>query len=401
MEMISKLLRADTTSFGILTGYAGTGKTTLLKVLADLHGAPLILTPTGKAAVRVAEATGLEAMTVHRWIYKADEDPRTGELGWMRKPMEEILEHAPANRLVVIDEASMVSESIWGDVWAVAQRVGLKVLLVGDPFQIPPVSKQDDRASFAALGLKTPYRADLTEVVRQALDSPIVRASMLIRQGEEEAMEAVLALPGVESKDLVPKFLGLSPSRALIAWRNETRQRLNYAVRQELGRPSRDLAVGEPLLVMFNNYDLDRFNGEVVDFGGWIEVPRDQMAIRNAAKNLSIMASYGLARIDGVMFPTLISPEEVFSQVGGMPPKTMATYSKIYARHHFGFEKNTPSFLSANFGYCLTAHKAQGSEWGDVVVVIEPGMKWLDLEGRRWLYTSVTRARNNVQICFL
>jgi exodeoxyribonuclease-5 len=398
LKMVDALLAHDRPAFAVLTGYAGTGKTTMLKVVAELHGAPLILTPTGKAAVRVAEATGLAAMTIHRWVYKANEDPRTGDLGWARKPLDEILEHVPMNRLVVVDEASMISDTIWQDIWMLAEKIGLKVLLVGDPFQLAPVKPEDK--SFAALNLKTPFRADLVEVVRQALDNPIVRASMLVRAGEEEAMEAVLALPGVDYKNLVPKFLGLSPNRALIAWRNDTRQQLNYAVRDALGRPKLDLAPGEPLLVMFNNYDLDRFNGEVVDFGGWMTPPGDQIAVRNAAKNLSVMASYGLARIDGVVFPTLLSPEEVFSQVKGMPPKTMAVYSRVYARQSLGYTQHTPSFLSANFGYCLTAHKAQGSEWKDVVVVIEHGMKWLDLEGRRWLYTAITRARDNVWVCF-
>lgn len=397
IEMVATLLKSEGAAFGVLTGYAGTGKTTVLRVLADVYGHPLVLTPTGKAAVRVTEATALEARTIHRFMYKANEDPETGELGWNRKDLTEVAEHIPENRLVVVDEASMVSDSVWRDIWALAEKLLLRVLLVGDPFQIPPV-KPDDKY-FSALALKTPHRANLTEVVRQALDNPILWASMKIREGEEETMEAFAALPGVDRGELVARFLQMAPSRALIAWRNTTRQALNQEVRRTLGLSDRDLVVGEPLLVMLNNYDLDRFNGEVVDFAGWVNPPGDQMAVRNAAKNLSSMASYGLAKVAGVNFSVLVSPEDVFCQTGGMPPKTMSTYSKVYARQRMGYGKLTPSFLAANFGYCLTAHKAQGSEWDEVAVVVEPGMKWLNPEGRRWLYTALTRAKKKAYLC--
>jgi exodeoxyribonuclease-5 len=294
----------------------------------------------------------------------------------------------------------MVTDQVWGDLWSVCHAIGVKVLLVGDRFQLAPV-KPDDKAFSCLTSLKTNYRTDLTEVVRQALDNPIIRASMMIREGEEEAMDAIGLLPSTPAKALIPQFLALDPNRALIAWRNETRGRLNAACRTALNQPEEDIAVGEPLLVMYNNYILDRFNGEVVEFAGWEMDPRHQIAVRNAPKNLSIFARYGLARIKDIIQPALMSPEEVFSQVLDMPPKTMAFYSRVYAHDVFGYErKQEPSHLSANFGYCLTAHKAQGSEWNDVMVVIEPGMKWLETEGRRWLYTAITRARQNVRICF-
>src|SRR3954466_1103792 len=82
------------------TGYAGTGKTTLLKVLANEIGSPLFLTPTGKAALRLKEATGFEASTIHRWMYRAEEDKRSGKMAFVRKPTEEI--DRPSNKLIVV-----------------------------------------------------------------------------------------------------------------------------------------------------------------------------------------------------------------------------------------------------------------------------------------------------------
>src|SRR5688572_5722404 len=336
LKMVSALLDDDNPAFGVLTGYAGTGKTTLLKVLADQEGAPLILTPTGKAAMRVSEATGgLPASTIHRWLYKPGEDLKTGDPIWTKKPMDEIAGTLPGNGLIVVDEASMVSDQLWGDLWGICHTIGLKVLLVGDRFQLAPV-RPENQAFSTLTSLKTQYRTDLTEVVRQAMDNPIVRASMLIREGEEEAMEAVGSLPSSPSRQLIEQFLKMDANRALIAWRNETRQKLNLACRKQLGRPLEDIAVGEPLLVMNNNYILDRFNGEVVEFAGWEQPPQHQIAVRNAPKNLSIFASYGLGRIRDIIQPAFISPEEVFSQTLEMPAKTMAFYSRVYARDVFG-----------------------------------------------------------------
>lgn len=400
VQMVDRLLDDDNPAFGVLTGFAGTGKTTLLRVIAEKYDAPLILCPTGKAAIRVKEATGgLDACTIHKYLYKPVEDPKTGDPIWAKKPIDEI--DLPANGLVVVDEASMVGDQLWRDIWSLCSKIGLKVLLVGDRFQLAPVKPED--GGFSTLtSLVTPYRADLTEVVRQALDNPIIKASMLIRDSEEGTMEAIMGMRSVAPGKLVEEFLSMAPSKALIVWRNATRQLLNLQVRKALAQPDDDIAPGEPLLVMYNNYDLDRFNGEVVQFDKWLTVPAGQIAVRNSQKNLSMMASYGLASIKDLDVPAMLSPEVVFDRVGGMPAKTMGFYSKVHARDRMGYEKQRePTYLSANFGYALTAHKAQGSEFDDVLVVIEGGMKWLDPDGRRWLYTSLTRAKQNTSICFL
>ena len=382
----------------LTNGYVVTHNTTLLKAIADVHGTPQILAPTGKAAIRVTEATGLPASTIHRWLYKATEDPKTGEPKWDRKPLDEIA--MPPNGIVIIDEASMLTDRIWADIWGLCRTIGFKVLLVGDPFQLSPV-KPDDKA-FSALALGTPYRAQLTEVVRQALDNPIIRASMMIRQSEDGILGALDILPTTKPSALIEDFISMAPSRALVTWMNITRKKLNQDVRKALKRSQDDLEPGEPLLVMYNNYNLDRFNGEVVNFKGWVQTPKEQIPVRDAYKNLSVWASYGIAEVEGVEVVATLSPEEVFGRLGEMPPKKTTFYGKVYARDYFGYEKNLePSHLAANFGYCLTCHKAQGSQWQDVMVVIEPGLRMFSLEGRRWIYTSLTRARKNARLCLL
>lgn len=403
LAMVEGLVGLDDPAFAVLTGYAGTGKTTLLQVVADEHGSPLVLTPTGKAALRVHEATGLEASTIHRWLYKASEDPKTGEVRWQKRPLDDV--HLPANRLIVVDEASMVNEEVWADIWWLASAVGCKVLLVGDPFQLGPV-KQEGRAFNALRDLRTERRTALTEVVRQALDSPIIRASMLIRSGELGALEALSeVLDTVPRSRLVDAFLGMAPSRALVAHRNQTRHQLNQEVRARLGCDPRHLRPREPLLVLFNNYQVDRFNGEIVTFERWSEVPGEPAPVRDRHKNLSVMVGFGRAVVDGA--EVILTQEEVFGQTGGMPMPTLARAAKDHAVYQWGYDRKfAPTYLNANLGYCLTAHKAQGSEFDDVLVVVEGSIGWgsggiYGVEGRHHLYTAVTRAKKRVQVCFL
>lgn len=403
LAMIEELVGLEDPAFAVLTGYAGTGKTTLLQHVAAEHGSPLVLTPTGKAALRVHEATGLEASTIHRWLYQANEDPKTGEVRWQKRPLDDV--HLPANRLIVVDEASMVNEEVWADIWWLASAVGCKVLLVGDPFQLGPVN-QEGRAFNALKHLKTSRRVALTEVVRQALDSPIIRASMLIRQGEQGTLEALSeVLDTVSRNQLVDSFLAMAHSRALVAHRNQTRHQLNREVRERIGCDRRALRPGEPLLVLFNNYQVDRFNGEVVTFEKWTEAPGEPVAVRDRYKNISIMAGFGRARVDGA--EVMLTQEEIFGETTGMPMPTLARAAKDHAVYKWGYDRKfAPSYLNANLGYCLTAHKAQGSEFEDVLVVIEPSIGWgsggiYGEEGRHHLYTAVTRAKKRVKVCFL
>ncbi len=404
-SMVRALLQEGDSSYGILSGYAGTGKTTMLKVVAEEFGIPAIMTPTGKASLRVAEATSLPAMTIHRWLYRATENPKTGDLMFSKKPIDEI--QLPENGLVVIDEASMVGEQLWMDVWGLCSALGLKVLLVGDRFQLPPVRREGGEwTSFSTLtNLKTPHRTDLTEVCRQALDSPIIRASMLIRQSDFDAIDAVSSLPQVHRGELVDRFLSMDESRALIAHKNETRRALNLEVRSRLGYKEGVLEAGEPLLVLFNNYQVDRFNGEVVDFDEWHIDPGTPQAVRDRWKNLAALLTFGLASDEGQT--VMLSQEEVFGQTGGLPEHTISRSAKDYAVGQLGYNrKEAPSHLNANLGYCLTCHKAQGSEWRDVLVCIEGsvGLRTggvYGFDGRRWLYTAITRARQNVVLSFV
>src|SRR4030081_326861 len=151
-----------------LFGYAGTGKTTLAKHIADgIDGKVLFAAFTGKAACVMRSKGCHSASTIHSLIYKARE---TGE----EMPSFELWDDAPASkaRLIIIDECSMVDAELARDL----QSFDVPLLVLGDPAQLPPIQGG---------GFFTNAEPDamLTEVHRQAQDDPIVRLSMLVREG--------------------------------------------------------------------------------------------------------------------------------------------------------------------------------------------------------------------------
>jgi len=151
-----------------LFGYAGTGKTTLAKHLAEsIEGKVLFAAFTGKAASVMRSKGCHGATTIHSLIYKARDSGR-------ETPTFELWGEAPASKakLIIIDECSMVDAELARDLMS----FGVPLLVLGDPAQLPPIQG-------GGFFTSTKPDAMLTEVHRQAQDDPIVRLSMMIRAG--------------------------------------------------------------------------------------------------------------------------------------------------------------------------------------------------------------------------
>src|SRR6186713_3694130 len=227
-----------------LFGYAGTGKTTLARHIADgVDGEVKFAAFTGKAALVMRNKGCDEASTIHSLIYRARE---SGE----EQPSFELWDDAPASKakLIVIDECSMVDAELGRDLMS----FGVPVLVLGDPAQLPPVQGG---------GFFTDVEPDamLTEVHRQAQDDPIVRLSMAVRAGER-------LQPGRYGETEVLRKVDLDPQRVLeadqvLVGRNITRRSYNKRMRERRGFEGDMPSAGDKLVCLRNNRKKGLFNG--------------------------------------------------------------------------------------------------------------------------------------------
>ncbi|HLH99078.1 MAG TPA: AAA family ATPase [Xanthobacteraceae bacterium] len=343
--------RGDTPPLFRLFGYAGTGKTTLAKHLAeDVDGKVLFAAFTGKAALVMRRKGCAGASTIHSLIYKPLE--RESET-----PTFELWDDAPASsaKLIVIDECSMVDAELARDLMSF--RVPLLVL--GDPAQLPPIQGG---------GFFTDAEPDvmLTEVHRQAQDDPIVRLSMQIRAGER-------LVPGTYGASQVVQRDALDPQRVIeadqvLVGRNATRRAYNGRMRERRGFSEAMPMQGDKLVCLRNNRRKGLLNG-----GLWLiaEKPKTRRQILNMRLKPE---EDGLAKIIKVS----VRPECFTGEIDKL---------------EWPVRKRHDEF---DFGYVLTVHKAQGSQWDDVVLFDE-SFAFPDSRAR-WLYTGVTRAAKRLTV---
>jgi exodeoxyribonuclease-5 len=334
-----------------LFGYAGTGKTTLARHLAEhADGEVKFAAFTGKAASVMRGKGCRGASTIHGLIYRARE---SGE----EIPSFDLWDDAPASKaeLIIIDECSMVDAELGRDLLS----FGVPVLVLGDPAQLPPIQGG---------GFFTEAEPDamLTEVHRQAQDDPIVRLSMEIRAGD--CLE-----PGRYGETQVIRKVDLDPERVLMAdqvlvGRNATRRAYNIRMRERRGFTDTMPAAGDKLVCLRNNRKKGLFNG-----GLWSVKERG-------------------ARRTGIMTLRLL-PDDDTGARGVKVSVRPECFSGGIEKLDWARRKPYDEF---DYGYVLTVHKAQGSQWDDVVLFDE---SFAFLESReRWLYTGVTRAAKKLTV---
>ena len=393
LAMVKRLLACDRTTLGIIGGYGGTGKTYILKKIAEQVGTPIIITPTGKAAQRVHQLTGLAASTIHRWQYRPLLNDDTGGLEFERlAPSEMSVGEAG---LVIVDEGSMVGKDLFGDVWEACQDLRLKLLVIGDSFQLPPVEPGLARGAkpWSLLDPKNTSPSHyvlLDEIVRQAADSVVIKIATAIRAGD--VLAAMKMTPQIPTKDFIHEAAKVrAKGGGVIVHRNATRHWANAGIRAEMGYSDSSLSPGEPLLVRKNCYQLGVFNGETLDFVDWAELSNTKHTCYDRWKKIRETSRFGIARLrnpdTGQEVKAVLAQEEVWGRMNCGTAAIEATAEVLY--------RGVP-FLHCNFGYVSTVHSAQGSENDTVLLGLEPSVRFdgdRREEGLRFLYTSATRAR--------
>ena len=397
LEATRRMMATNSHGALVVVGYAGTGKTTMLQFVAREHGIPACIAPTGKAALRIRETTGLDASTIHRFIYRPIEDPQTGQTKFVRKTPEEIEAQIPRSRLLVLDEASMVGPDVWNDVIAVSKHHDLRLLVVGDGFQLPPVQAPNAPPfsvllpAFAEqLGAQ---RVEMTEVLRQAQDSPIIRASMQLRKGI--GIHALNEIKKIQHNEIANVCLAVHQAGGVtICHRNATRYGLNSGIRQMLGIHDEMPQPGEPLLVLKNDAALGLVNGETVQFSGWAKAPESVEPITDRWKpDLREATRFGATRVNNGKMLAVVSVEELHGRLQSSVRAISSSAAKWARRDNVFNSDQIAPHLAANFGYAYTAHKSQGSQWPYVFIILETSIRLNEEEGRRWLYTALTRSQ--------
>ena len=400
----------NTNREAILAGAAGTGKTTVMSVvLSRWPGHVLFLAPTGKAAVRLAEQVQRPARTIHSAIYGMAEEKRvkgsrrdTLAFGEPTSP-----EECGPGTLVVIDEASMVNTDLANDVRRVILDTGAALLWVGDHEQLAPVEG----------GWGVPLHratARLTQVHRQALESPVLELATLIRNREGGKFnrwgDECSRVSITQVKEAVDWAEEKPDDRILMTWTNATRSKANRLTREARNLPKKEIVVGERLICTYNNHPLGFMNGEVMvvehveDCVTLTKALAQRVAwVRFAGKpNRVLMApatfdTYHPYRSDRQLFRDVWAP--LFSKDSA--PALMAEQGWSVENLREWRSVVSDFSLMGTWAYCITVHKAQGSQYPEVGFISCPafrqsvanGGRMSDEDRRRMSYTAVTRAQ--------
>lgn len=414
LETVGKLLRE---SIAILAGTPGTGKTytaaAIIRAIVDLHGRHdvAICAPTGKAAVRCTAAmlasglTGIEATTIHR-LLGVSRNGHDGE-GWgfiahRGNPLPQ--------RWIIVDEVSMLDTDTAAALFDAIQP-GSHVLLIGDPYQLPPVGHGAPFRDLIRAGL--PY-GELTEIQRNA--GAIVSVCRAIKDGQRFAPPQRLDLA---RGDNVLHFDAASPSRIaakvlslmqsvppgldpvwdvqVITPTNEGgeigRLALNKSLQKLLNADGREagshgfrerdkvICTANTMLPLLDangepERDVDGESGEEVEvkefvangeIGEVVSVEPKRIRVRFAAPERTVMVPLG-------------SKKEKGDSVAGE-----------------GSEGGGGSASDFALAYAITCHKSQGSGWPAVIVVADPSRGAGMVASREWHYTAISRAE---KVCF-
>lgn len=376
-EVIQSILRwlsAGSSPTLTLGGYAGTGKTTVLAalryVLAQKRPSWRVAFAayTGKATQVLAQKlkkipldlSADNISTLHSLLYSPIVDTREQIAGWRRRT------EVPFS-LIVVDEASMVTQEIWQDL----QRLGVPILAVGDHGQLPPIGE--------SLNLMAHPDLVLTEIHRQAADSAIIQVATMARE------TGVIPIgdfgPGVRKFDLQESDSNLyldelaqqyKPDTLFLVGQNRSRQGLNQTIRTAQARQSLQPEPGDIVMCLRNNWQKGIYNGMT----GQV---KSISVVGNQETPVSYQAE--IQTLDGEpLYKGLIAAEQFNAETTlNLTKKERAEKGELF-----------------DFGYALTVHKAQGSQARRVVVVEQRNQHMTDEDWKRWLYTAVTRAEEEL-----
>ncbi len=431
-EFITDNLNSDIL---VVNGYAGTGKTSaigsVVKVLDVYKQKVVLLAPTGRAAKVFAHYSNKPAYTVHKQIYRQKVAADVQSVFQLDRNLN-------TDTLFIVDEASMISntvadQSIFGTgnllrdlVEYVRGGKNCKLILVGDDAQLPPIGLEQS----PALDLEVMriygkiFNVRLTEVVRQGVDSGILKNATIIRCQLEQSdlqlpslvidgFDDVTPISGMDLLELLEtSFYKYGSDQVVVVTKSNKRANVyNNGIRQRILYRDDELSVGDSIMVVKNNYfwtsDVEELsfiaNGDIAVIER-IRKYEERYGFRFANVTLRF-PDYGDLSLDvKIVMDTLAS--ESASLTYDQSKTLYSGVAEDFAHLRLKKErwlavKNDPFYnaLQVKFAYAITCHKAQGGQWP--VVFIDHGYfkeEMLSVDFLRWLYTAITRASSKVYL---
>jgi exodeoxyribonuclease-5 len=359
---VSRWLKSGRPQVFRLFGYAGTGKTTLARKIAeDVDGDVLFAAFTGKAAQVMRNKGCANARTIHSLIYRPRGEKAEAETGEMQPAFSLNRTSSVAKaKLVIVDECSMVDEQLGRDLLS----FGAPVLVLGDPGQLPPVTSGKGGGGFF-----TEAEPDvmLTEVHRQARDNPIIALAQTVREGGQPEYgrygnSRVIGRDDIDSEQV------LAADQVLVG-RNRTRQLYNRRIRALKNFDGVLPAAGDKLVCLRNSTEKGLLNGGLWRVTSMGSKPSPFLTMLVKSDDEGPSGPSAKIRVLKAMFED--GPEAV----------------------PWDRRKNSDEF---DYGYALTVHKAQGSQW-DKLVLFDESFAFRETR-ERWLYTAITRAAEQITI---
>ena len=362
--------------FTTIAGYAGTGKSTLVRYIIDAlnveESRVCYCAFTGKAAEVLRRKGNKNVCTLHKLLYEHIPRPAGG---FFRKPKPFI-----DYDVIVVDEVSMAPKSLMELLF----KHQVYVICLGDPFQLPPIDKDEDNHL-----LDDPH-IFLDEIMRQEEDSEIIQLTMKIRNQEQ-----IDYFNGNEVKIIPYSDLNtgvLQWGDQILTATNAKRQAINNQMRALQGRTGEPVD-GDKIICLRNYWDDSSLNGDALingtigilqnSFQTWREIPR---FVQSDIRKFDVLVGdlvvpetndvYQMTEMDRQM---IITGEKCCDwRLSYKLGKLRSKYGEIVPKEF-------------TYAYAITTHKSQGSEWPKVVV-LEEKFPFDKIEHARWLYTACTRS---------
>ena len=420
----------------IVSGYAGTGKTTVLsgfvKAMNSFRHRFVLLAPTGRAAKVFSGYSGYNAYTIHKKIYRQ----KSSKDGFGVFVLDKNLHK---NTIFIVDEASMISNqtfeySLFGSgsllndlLEFVYSGVNCKLILVGDTAQLPPVgldiSPALDKKVIESEGFQVSGE-HLSEVVRQSMESGILFNASNLREvlnnNDDFSPSFSLSkfsdieyLSGVDLIDtIMASYDKFGIENCLVVSRSNKRaNKYNEGIRQSILWRENQLSIGDYLMVVKNNYfwitDNEKIdfiaNGDIVEI---VKIKKFEERYNHKYVDVTVrFIDYNDFEIDVKLFVDTLTIDK--ASFGGEENKNLyytilEDYKDLKTKKkQYQAVKDNPYFnaLQVKFAYAVTCHKAQGGQWS--VVFVDQGYitdEMVNKEYIRWLYTAITRATKKLYL---